>query len=205
VINQIIKQLQESQNTAFVIKDKPYSYKEFGILVKRYYHFIIRHPEIKLIGITMRNDLQTYAFITATFLTDCGYVVLNLAHPLDRNALIAAEAGLKYVTSSVAADIKSLPQTLNFIAIDDIPEIHDEVSFTEPDPNSTAYIIFTSGSTGNPKGVKITKKNLNAFLYSFFHAQVELDNTDHVLQMFDLTFDASILMLLPAGCLPGSL
>jgi len=200
MFRKIIDTLEKSANTAFVIKDKPYSYKEFGILVKRYYHFLDQHPEIKLIGIVMHNDLQTYAFIIATLLSNCGYVILNLAHPIDRNALIASEAGLEHVVSSVAEDVKSLPDFLSFINLDEITTPNNDVTFQQLDPNSTAYILFTSGSTGNPKGVKITKKNLDAFLYSFFHTQLELDETDHVLQMFDLTFDASILMLLPSLC-----
>lgn len=109
MIKDIVKQLNTSRNTAFVIKDQKYSYSELAILVKKYYSYLVRHPQIKLIGITMRNDLDTYALITATFLSDCGYVIFNLAHPIERNTTIALEAGLEVLFSSEANDVTKVP------------------------------------------------------------------------------------------------
>ena len=59
-----------------------------------------------------------------------------------------------------------------------------------------AYIIFTSGSTGEPKGVPISRRNLNAFYTAYHRLDWQLDENDQMLQMFELTFDVSIVSFL---------
>ncbi len=205
MLKQITRHLQSSQNTAFVIKDTPYSYAELGALAKRYYHYLMQHPEIDLIGIAMHDDINTYAFMTAVILSNCAYVILNLANPIERNMLIADEAGLKHMVSSNADDACLAPPALAFTAMDSIPEVHALVTFNEPDPQSLAYILFTSGSTGKPKGVRISKKNLNALLTAFAKLPIPIHATDRVLQMFDLTFDGSVLMLFMPLCMGATI
>ncbi|MDD2228060.1 MAG: AMP-binding protein [Candidatus Cloacimonetes bacterium] len=205
MLKQIVHHLQSSQNTAFVINDTAYSYKELGTIASKYYTFILQHPEIDICGIAMHNDIETYAFMTAVILSNCGYVMLNLANPPERNAVIAEEAGLKHIVSSVAGDENIVPPFIAFTHLDAIPEPLGQVYFTEPVPCSTAYILFTSGSTGKPKGVRITKKNLNAMLDSFAKLPIPINETDKVLQMFDLTFDGSVLMLFMPLCAGASI
>jgi len=200
MLNQIPRHLQGSKNTAFVINDKAYSYAELGVLTRQYYHYLLQHTEIKLIGISMHNDIYTYAFMTAVVLSNCGYVILNLNNPPERNNVIAQEAGLKHIVSSIADDTHTVPSFLEFTALDTIPRVQEPLSFTEPDPQSTAYILFTSGSTGKPKGVRITKQNLNAMLVAIRDIPIPISETDKVLQMFDLTFDGSVLMLFMPLC-----
>lgn len=197
---QIIKHLHSSLKTAFVINDQSYSYDDLRLLTERYYGFLAQHPEIELIGISSHNDIFTYAFLTAVVLSNCGYVILNLVNPVERNALIAKEAGINYIVSSIAEDINSVPDFLTFITLDSIPEPVKQVTFTKPNPDSTAYVLFTSGSTGKPKGVRITKKNLNALLTSIISIPITISENDKVLQMFDLTFDGSVLMLFLPLC-----
>ena len=60
-------------------------------------------------------------------------------------------------------------------------------------PDVPAYIIFTSGSTGEPKGVPISRRNLNAFYKAYRALGWELDESDRMLQMFELTFDVSVV------------
>ena len=66
----------------------------------------------------------------------------------------------------------------------------------EVNPDVPAYIIFTSGSTGEPKGVPISRKNLNAFYRAYSALGWELDENDRMLQMFELTFDVSVVSCL---------
>jgi amino acid adenylation domain-containing protein len=59
--------------------------------------------------------------------------------------------------------------------------------------SSNAYILFTSGSTGTPKGVPVQHSALDAFLKAFFAMPMDLGPNDRFLQMFDLTFDLSLM------------
>lgn len=55
-----------------------------------------------------------------------------------------------------------------------------------------AYILFTSGSTGKPKGVQLTRRNVAAFMDSFWKTGIEINEEDRCLQCFDLSFDVSV-------------
>lgn len=55
-----------------------------------------------------------------------------------------------------------------------------------------AYVLFTSGSTGNPKGVKISFKNLYSFV-EWTTAEYELSEKDVFLNQVPFTFDLSVL------------
>ena len=57
-------------------------------------------------------------------------------------------------------------------------------------------LIYTSGTTGNPKGVQITHENLSNFTDAFWNLNYTINNTDRCLQMFDLTFDLSVVSYL---------
>ena len=54
--------------------------------------------------------------------------------------------------------------------------------------NKLAYILYTSGTTGNPKGVMITRNNLNSFIHSFI-TNVSLEEVSKVLCLTNYTFD----------------
>ena len=205
MIEQIKEHLCHSDNTAFVISDVEYSYEVLNKFVWKYWSYLNSVPDLKIAGIVMHNDIDTYAFIVASMLSNCGYVVLNLANPVSRNAAIARDAGLKIVVSSKGKDQEFLPTNIQFECLTDITDPIGEVHYTEPDFESIAYILFTSGSTGTPKGVKITKRNLDAFVKSLFATPIKPYETDKFMQMYDLTFDASILMLVPALCVGATI
>ncbi len=58
------------------------------------------------------------------------------------------------------------------------------------------YLLFTSGSTGRPKGVPIYYSCLNSYLDVLTGPEVhDFSASDRFLQMFDLTFDFSVMAL----------
>ena len=71
--------------------------------------------------------------------------------------------------------------------------------------DADAYVLFTSGSTGKPKGVPISRRNLDTYVQSFFGVGYALDENDRFLQIYDLSFDASVrcftVPLTVGGCI----
>ncbi len=71
--------------------------------------------------------------------------------------------------------------------------------------DADAYVLFTSGSTGKPKGVPISRHNLDTYVQSFFGVGYALDESDRFLQIYDLSFDASVrcftVPLTAGGCI----
>lgn len=78
------------------------------------------------------------------------------------------------------------PEDRNRSIIDQISSFNG--SYSDP----LAYVLFTSGSTGTPKGVAISRKNVGAFMDSFWKTGITVNEEDRCLQCFDLTFDVSV-------------
>lgn len=200
MLSKLIDTLCNSQNTALVLNDVRYSYPELRLEVQRYYNWMMERSQGEIIGLVMHNDLATYAFLIACVLSPCGYVVLNPTQPVDRNRLIAVDAGISTFVGSKADDASLLGEGYGFISLDEIPHPYVPLSIEPPADDAPAYILFTSGSTGKPKGVKISTRNLNAMLAAVEALPIPISAEDRVLQMFDLSFDGSVLMLFYPLC-----
>lgn len=187
--------------TAMVIEQKKITYRELFSLSTMIYDRLICIKDA-VVGIAAENKIETYASILATLFAGKTYVMLHPNHPKERNMKIAINANIGcYLYTDDSENL--LSSSLSFIRIntsrlwnndgqnDDglqIPVIVDSIN--------DAYIIFTSGSTGIPKGVPISRDNLNAFYRAYHHLGWKLNENDRMLQMFELTFDVSIVSFL---------
>lgn len=182
-------------NKAFVINDKTYTY---GQLAKAIYGIsaqLFKQPD-NIIGIVAENRLETYASILAVLLCGKAYVILHPNYPEDRNKNIARQAGIKILLHTENAQDFTLSDELKRICTTELYQNTPPIAYLPQDNQKNAYIIFTSGSTGEPKGVPISRENLNAFYQAYHQLGWQLDETDRMLQMFELTFDVSVVSLL---------
>ncbi|MBK6945508.1 MAG: amino acid adenylation domain-containing protein [Flavobacteriales bacterium] len=188
---------------AFYIADRSYSYLELEQCVNAVRSAVKGSvPETELnVGIYASDHIMTYASILALWAEGRSYVPLDPGSPKARNMAIIENAGISIVLS--AGEPKPLDKvkvvrtdelTLNTVA-------RPLVSIT---PDTIAYILFTSGTTGQPKGVPIDHRALSAFTDAFDHLGYDFGPEDRCLQMFDLTFDLSVmsymLPLLKGAC-----
>lgn len=181
--------------TAFVIDGIAYSYKELFACVNGIHAFLDGREE-EVIGVVAENRIETYAAILAVLLSGKTYVILHPHYPDNRNNKIREVGDIGVVLYADECDMaKAMPESVAFVSTRELRgEEHVEYNYGSGD--TKAYIIFTSGSTGEPKGVPITRDNLNAFYTAYSALGWNLGADDRMLQMFELTFDVSVVSTL---------
>lgn len=201
ITNDILSAMQRyPENEAFIIDDKHYTYAQLGKITASVAHSL-SEIEDERIGIIAENRIETYAAILAVLASGKTYVILHPAYPEERNLKIAGLAGLHTLlcTSHVKRPAfgTDLFRVINTDKLSGkAPSELSRLQFYPPEEERNAYIIFTSGSTGEPKGVPITRANLNTFYQAYDSLNWNLDEHDRMLQMFELTFDVSVVSLL---------
>jgi D-alanine--poly(phosphoribitol) ligase subunit 1 len=176
-------------HNAFFISGNYYSYAEFIQRIAAIAQFLKNIKETE-IAIVANDDLDTYASIFAVWFTEKMYVPLNPETPVDRNQDIIDQVGIKTILNS--------QETTNLVSHDFNYSVRSLISLVSHNnfDNQLAYVFFTSGSTGTPKGVMITKKNVASFVEAFWAMGYDMDENDRFLQMFELTFDLSVMSYL---------
>ena len=181
-----------SNEIAFCINEKFYTYNDFEIKISTIINYLqnknIKKNDIVIVYTT--DDIETYASIFAIWFLGAIFVPLNPLHPSERNDLILKQIDAKLkIFKSDTANL-SLKKT--------------KIQLTESKNADFMYILFTSGSTGVPKGVPISLLNIKSFITDFSNSGYKLNHTDKFLQIYDLTFDASIHCYLLPIFLGGS-
>jgi amino acid adenylation domain-containing protein len=180
---------------AFCISENFYSYKDLAKSISSIRHHISLHipNSEKNIGLIANDDLETYASIIALWFEGKAYVPLNPDIPAERNKFIIIESGVKTILGSSGLDF-DLPHAVTNTK--DLPPSEMDLSLLPTASHELAYILFTSGTTGVPKGVPVTRENIASFVIGFDLLINSIDENDRWLQMFDLTFDLSIMSYL---------
>ena len=182
---------------ALVIDDRTYTYQELFGLAGSICE-TLRNLKEDIIGITAENRMETYASILAVLLSGKTYVMLHPDYPAERNCRIARQSGIGLLLySGENGDILPPDISAGRVCVSSHRQTSNSGVVTyDVNPDVPAYIIFTSGSTGEPKGVPISRRNLNAFYKAYRALGWELDESDRMLQMFELTFDVSVVSFL---------
>ena len=183
---------KHSDNNAFCINGIFYTYAKLQERI-RGIRALIREcigGAENVVGLVVHDDLDTYASIFALWFEGKAYVPLNPYAPKARNRNIVTQSGLSLLLNSKGA-------TYDGIVVLDTSKAKSEEGICEAIAAvDVAYVLFTSGSTGVPKGVPISFDNLDAFVDGFYDLGYEIGPTDKCLQMFDLTFDLSVMSYL---------
>lgn len=176
---------------SFCINEQYYTYGQFGQAISKIRKALgaVNHTNAR-VGLVINDDLETYASIFALWMDGCCYVPLHTNWPIERCLDICEQVQLDLVLDSSEEtryqDVMII-STLGLEYTEDLLTPKVDVS-----DNELAYILFTSGSTGKPKGVQIMRKNVAAFMDSFWKTGIEINEDDRCLQCFDLSFDVSV-------------
>lgn len=205
-MKQVIAQLSQVLETyqerpAFCIEHIYYSYQQLAETIAAIRWELQSRPE-KNVGLVANDDLQTYASILALWMEGKCYIPLHPGQPLERCLDIIEQMDMTLVLDSSSETRYQHVDVIMTAQLDGA-----NATLEQPvacDDSELAYILFTSGSTGRPKGVPLTRGNLQAFVDAFFAMGITLTPEDKGMQMFDLTFDLSVmsylLPLLAGGC-----
>ena len=148
----------------------------------------------KIIGLLANDDLETYASILALWFEGKAYVPIAPGSPEDRNQRVIKSAGFAHLLSSTATTLQLVDGML--IRTDGLPPAIEDLSVATSTDEAMAYMLFTSGTTGEPKGVPISHGNLAGFVDAFEKLGIPIGPQDRCLQMFELTFDLSVMSYL---------
>jgi D-alanine--poly(phosphoribitol) ligase subunit 1 len=180
-----------SMKNAFCINDIFYTYKQLGEFISKIRLAIKElHPDNIHIGLVANDDMETYASIFALWLEGKAYIPLHPNQPLDRCEEIIKQINIITLLDSSETSVFLNQKVINTHSLS--YEGDFLVNNVPIDNDSLAYVLFTSGSTGIPKGVTISRKNVGAFMDSFWDCGIGITQEDKCLQCFDLTFDVSV-------------
>jgi amino acid adenylation domain-containing protein len=156
----------------------------------------------QLTGLFASRSVDAFAGILGILLRGHGYVPLNPRFPALRNRDMLERARCRVLlvdpehldaARELTEELAEPPALLPMQAEDS----EEDVGLAAVGPDIPAYLLFTSGSTGRPKGVLVRQANVAAFLDAVA-ARYDLNETDRLSQLFDLTFDLSAFDLFAA-------
>lgn len=188
ILNSIAKY---KDRNAFCIDEVFYTYEQLGRQVQTIRSAVhAAKYSNSNVGLVINDDLQTYASIIALWLEGSAYVPLHPNWPVERCLDICDQVELDLILDSSDTTRYAGKNVLRTCDIAEVTySMEPQANVSEED---LAYILFTSGSTGKPKGVQIMRKNVAAFMNSFWQTGIEITEEDRCLQCFDLTFDVSV-------------
>lgn len=197
--------IKYSERNAFHTQEKFYTYKQFGEKLSDIRKLIENNADnsVPLIGFTQNDDFETYSTIWGILFSGFGFVPINPENPVDRNINIMEQTGIKILLSSVPDEnLESACKKLNikFLLTSELEKTELNINLPNVSEDNLAYLLFTSGSTGTPKGVPITRKNMNTFFDYWLNYGYDFNENDRWLQMFDMTFDLSVMCYVSSLC-----
>jgi len=184
-----------SDSNAFFIRDEYFTYGQLSARVMAIASRILSedpHLHQKTIGVVTNDHLDTYASILAVWFTGNIFVPVNPKNPPDRQKQIIDQSDLQKVFVHDPGNFPAIELNVELIATRELPEVSGLMDFPEASGDNLLYLLFTSGSTGVPKGVPISLKNLESFVYDFISYGYAFQPEDRFLQIYDLSFDASV-------------
>ena len=176
--------------TAFHIEGENATYGQLSKRISSIQQAILQHPAEHYFGVVARNTLDTYAAIFALWLSGKTSVPLSPKTPAERNKYILNQVGIATIFDAGTKGLEF--QEATTITTGALVASDHRITFARVSPETNLYLLFTSGSTGMPKGVQINRENLQANYEAFFKQVYAFTAADRCLQVYDLTFDASV-------------
>ncbi len=153
------------QATALVFEGKKFTYKQLDEMSNALANYLISIGVTKNDYIPILAKRSEYIFVAMLAIIKAGaaYVPLDFTSPKERIDYIIKELNTKIMLNYERKDLFNI-HTINIGEFD--YSINTEKTNVCCSPEDLIYAIYTSGSTGNPKGTKISHKNVVNYCFN---------------------------------------
>ena len=145
------------------------------------------------VGISIDRSFDMLVGLLAILKVGGVYVPLDSSYPDERLSFLLNDTEIKLILIHRHSEARWRSFDVPLLNLDDATygwsDESDENLIDAPSLDSRAYIIFTSGSTGVPKGVEVLHRGIVRLLFGVDY--VQLDESQSILQLATLSFDAS--------------
>ena len=178
ILQPMLNNIKYKRNrNAFYIGERYFSYCSLGQCISGIRIEVAKiATKTAMVGLVINDDLETYASIIALWLEGKCYVPLHPNWPLERCRDICEQVELNLILDSSKEtryegwDVINTSRLIyEFDCLEPVRDISDD---------ELAYILFTTGSTGKPKGVMMTRRNVAAFMDSFWKTGIQITEKD---------------------------
>ena len=183
------------ENTALIVGDKKFSYRELDEQSGRLAHHLRESYGVRrgdIVALLLDRSEKMVVGILAVLKAGAAYLPIALSSPAERINYLLEDSAAKHllVDQPPRADVP--PQVVQI-------NLQDERWFSHPVPRvaspalsrDVAYIIYTSGTTGRPKGCQVMHKNVVA-LFENSRCLFEFGPQDVWVKAHSYTFDFSV-------------
>ncbi|WP_346072797.1 non-ribosomal peptide synthase/polyketide synthase [Saccharopolyspora thermophila] len=185
--------------TALITATQELSYAELDRRANQLAHHLLgigAGPET-IVAVALPRTPELLVALLAVAKAGAAYLPIDPAHPTERLAHILHDADPAVLITDDGTEIPapSATQRLNVSELDTAVSTETaEAPDVVRDPRQLAYTIYTSGSTGQPKGVLLSRANLDNFLASM-REDIGLAAGDRMLAVTTVSFDIAGLEL----------